>query len=249
MALTAPGRSGSTPLALDDGTGLGRPPKRKLWSRVPSSLTVAFVAALLAITGFLVVTADRSGTQVAVAAHDLNVGEVLNATALRYQDVTVPKAVLDTLVTPVSAPTLQGSVATHPIVAGTMVARTDFAPAAGPSQQRSMSVPIDAEHAVGGALHRGDVVDVLDGAAHDGAPNQASYVVTGAQVLAVPDRPSAGGLSGSSKYWVTLALRAPVDAQRLAAAIEQGKVDIVRSTGAPAASETPATSGSSTPGR
>ncbi|PLS75322.1 MAG: hypothetical protein CYG61_07985 [Actinobacteria bacterium] len=88
-----------------------------------------------------------------------------------------------------------------------------------------MSLPVERQHAVGGALRPGDRVDVIDGA-------EASFVVTNAEVLAVPNL-SNGNLSGTGSYAITIA----VDAQgalRLAAAIAGGKVEVVRSTGAEA---------------
>ncbi|MGH9165312.1 MAG: RcpC/CpaB family pilus assembly protein [Acidimicrobiales bacterium] len=196
---------------------------------MPTSLVVAIVAGLFATGGFLVVTSSHTGSQVAVAARDLRAGEVVEDGSLRFIDLTASDAVLATMVRPVDMASIRGSVATHSITAGSVVSRSDLAPAAAPAQQRAMSIPIEPEHAVGGSLQRGDVVDVVDSS---GA--EAAYVVTGAEVLSV-GRQEAKGLGGvSSKYAVTIAVDERA-ALRVSGAIERGKMDIVRATGAPAA--------------
>ena len=227
MATTTNGRGRVS--TLSNGDRLVAPPKRRLLSRVPTSLVVAVVAGIFAMGGFLVVTSSHTGSQVAVAARDLRAGEVVDAGALRFIELTATDAVLATLVRPADMEAIKGSVATHSIPAGSIVSRSDLAQAAAPAQQRAMSIPIDPEHAVGGTLQRGDVVDIIDASS-----TEAVYVVTAAEVLTV-GRQEAKGLGGvSSKYAVTIAVDERA-ALRLSGAIERGKMDIVRATGAPAA--------------
>jgi len=205
------------------------PPKRRLLSRLPTSLVVAIVAGLFAMGGFLVVTSSHTGSQVAVATRDLRAGEAVDAGALRFIDLTAKESVLAAMLRPGDMEAIKGSVATHSITAGSIVSRSDLAQAAAPAQQRAMSIPIDPEHAVGGTLQRGDVVDIVDASG-----TEALYVVTGAEVLTV-GRQEAKGLGGaSSKYAVTVAVDERA-ALRLSGSIERGKMDIVRATGAPAA--------------
>jgi len=223
------------------GDRLSIPPVRArgVLSRVPPSLAVAVVAGLLAMVTFLVATGTRSGTQVAVAGADVPAGQPLERSGLRYVDVNASPQVLSTLVSVGDLGALRGYVATHTIRAGTVISRSDLTPPAAAAAQRSMSFPIDTEHAVGGALRPGDVVDVIDG-----APESATgpvYVLTGAEVLAV-GRQSTGALSGGSKYSLTVAVDAD-SGLGLAAAVAHGKVEVVRASGAVPASPTAAPPG------
>lgn len=68
-------------------------------------------------------------------------------------------------------------------------------------------------------------MDVLQSA--DGA---ARYVLVGAEVLTVSDG-SSGALGGSGRYAITVALDAE-SALEIAAALSEGTLDLVRSTGA-----------------
>jgi Flp pilus assembly protein CpaB len=92
-----------------------------------------------------------------------------------------------------------------------------------------MSIPVEAAHAVGGALAAGDRLDVIE--VDEGG--QARYVVSGVEVLAV-NRPDSGviGAAGSSSS-LTVAVDAR-QALRLAAAIRGQRFEVVRSTGADA---------------
>ena len=99
-----------------------------------------------------------------------------------------------------------------------------------------MSLPIPAEHAVGGRLVAGDRVDVI--AVRDG---RATYLVTAAPVLAVPDGDARAGLGALRAFAVTLAVD-DAEALRLAAALRTDDLEVIRSTGAPPVAA--ATSGS-----
>lgn len=221
----------------NNGSSIPPPPKRSVFSRVPPTLAVAIVAGVLAMVAFLVATSSRSGTQVAVAATDIPAGQGLTTSAVRYADVSASEPLLSTFVTADDLPSMKNDVATHTIHAGTAISRADFAPAAASAGRRSMSFPVDPEHAVGGTLRIGDVVDVIDGAP-GGTGAQPAYVVTGAEILAV-NRQSTGALNAGSKYSLTVALDA-ASGLRLSAAVAHGKVEVVRSTGAAPTSPSPA---------
>jgi Flp pilus assembly protein CpaB len=87
-----------------------------------------------------------------------------------------------------------------------------------------MSIPISPTKAVAGTLQAGDLVDVI-------ASGELGswYVTTSAEVLAVSD-PTAGGFA-STDYTVTIAVD-PQISLRLACAMDNGKIDIARATGA-----------------
>lgn len=224
-------------------------PSRGLFGRVRGTLAVAVVFAVLAGLFYLVAVGGNSGVQVAVAARDLRPGDSLEPGAVRYVDVSGSAAVVATLVRPDDVASLRGSVLSHPVTAGSVLTRDDVVPAGTGAQPRSMSIPVDPEHAAGGSVAVGDVVDVIDGGDSNAPP---SYALTGARVLAV-SRPSTTGLgSGAAKSSITIALPdGPLPDGRpalaVAAAIQRGKVEVVRSTGAaalPPAATRAATSGS-----
>lgn len=82
---------------------------------------------------------------------------------------------------------------------------------------------------MGGDIAVGDVVDVID--VVDGSP---TYVVAGVQVIDVASEGSSRGLSGSGGpggYFVVVQVDAD-QALALAGAMEDGGVQVVRSTGA-----------------
>ncbi|MBW3642280.1 MAG: Flp pilus assembly protein CpaB [Actinobacteria bacterium] len=210
----------------DQGDGvIPQPPRRPVGTRVPPSLALAVVAGVLAALFYLRATGGAEGIPVAVAARDIPAGEVVGIADVRFTEISASTGLLAELVPRREMAALNGSIAARTIVAGSPLLRDDFVDPASGGRQRAMSLPVDREHAVGGALRPGDRVDVIDGA-------EASYVITNAEVLAVP-KPLTDTLRGTGRYAITIA----VDAQgalRLAAAITRGKVEVVRSTGAEA---------------
>ncbi len=239
--------------AETNGQSLGAAPHRSAFSRVRGSLALAVVFAVLAGLFYLVAANGHSGVQVAVASRDLRVGETIDAGAVSYVDVSGSKALLATLLRPQDMASVQGFVLTHAVVKDAAVGRGDVVPAGAGSQARSMSIPVDAEHAAGGTIQVGDTVDVIDGGDNGSAP---SFAATGVQVVGV-SRPSTGALGGgSTKSFIAVALPdgPQPDGQaalRLAAAIDHAKVEVVRSTGAASlpAAVTAKTTTSSVPGR
>lgn len=85
-----------------------------------------------------------------------------------------------------------------------------------------------SENAVGGALAAGDRVDVID--VVDGA---ARYVVTGALVTRVPSSETAAGIArGAARDFYVVVQVDDAGALALAEAAADGKLDVVRSSGA-----------------
>ena len=87
-----------------------------------------------------------------------------------------------------------------------------------------MSIPIDAEHAVGGDLGAGDRIDLI--LVGDDGPE---YVMSGAEVLSVSADGELGALSVGDFYLVVAVDRE--QALGVAAAIRDGRIEVVRSTG------------------
>ncbi|MDP9403026.1 MAG: SAF domain-containing protein [Actinomycetota bacterium] len=157
------------PLAQGDRL-LPRPPRRPVTTRVPPSLALAVVARVLAALFYLRGTGGPDGVPVTVAARDIPAGEALGMADLRFSEVEASPGLLAKLVPRGQLASLSGSIAARSIVEGSPLQRGDLvAPRAG-GQQRAMSLPVERQHAVGGALRPGDRVDVIDGA-------EASFVV------------------------------------------------------------------------
>lgn len=120
--------------------------------------------------------------------------------------------------------TAEGAMAAGPIAPGALLREGDFI-AAGVGNARTMAIPIDRSHAVGGLLSAGDLIDVIS--VEQGT---ARFVLVGAQILTVGRLESGPGR--------TLIVTVEVDAQsslRLARALAGGTMEIVKSTWAPPA--------------
>jgi Flp pilus assembly protein CpaB len=177
-------------------------------------------------------SADNT-TAVLVAARDLAPGTVVTDDAFRVARVHADEAVLQTFFDESDAQALRGQVVVTSVQPDEPLTRSVVRPASAQASPRVMSFAIARPRAVGGGLVRGDRVDVLWVEKDEAA---AAYVLTGAEVVDVV-APSAGALGGVGDS-VTVSL--VVDAKRapkLAIALEQGSVTLIRSTGAPALSE------------
>ncbi|MFC2176938.1 RcpC/CpaB family pilus assembly protein [Actinomycetota bacterium] len=184
------------------------------------------LTSLLAFLLVLAVLRDTSVTSfVAQAAADLPAGTTINAADVDLIEIS-GDALVGTVLTSdqVNEVITGGQVTTRALSVGTLLQSTDFTAAGQRSQIRSMSIPISPTRAVAGSLKQGDLVDVL--ASGDGV---SWHVMTSAEVLAVADA-TKGGFA-SSDYTVTIAVD-PTLSLRLACAMTNFSLDIVRSTGA-----------------
>lgn len=197
-------------------------------SRLSFGHVVTLLAGLLATVLVFSILRERDTTfQAAAAGAEIRAGTTVERTALRTVGVQVPDDVRGRLIDPAALGRFRGWIATRTLQPGELLSRGDLRPPAAPSALRAMSVPVEASHAVGGALAAGDRLDVIQ---VDEA-GRASYVVSGAEVLAVnrPDSGVIGAAASSSSLTVAVDAR---QALRLAAAIRGQRFEIVRSTGA-----------------
>jgi Flp pilus assembly protein CpaB len=224
----------ATPRRLS-GEALSTTRPRPLRSRVSGGHVVMIVAGVLGMLLTLVVvrSADHR-VKVAVAAGDIAVGERVRPSAIRYERVAMDAKLLATVLQPGDVAKLRNSIAAQRISAGELVTRRAVRPVAASAGRRAMSIPVDPSRAVDGKLAPGDRVDVL--VATD---TQIAVAVANVEVLSV-NRPGRGGALGDvgAKFSVTVAVDAK-GAQRVAAAITAGDLDIVRSTGAKSAQDLP----------
>lgn len=215
-----------------------------MFSRLSSGHVIMIVAGLLAVlVNFALLRARDDTVLVAIAARDIPTGTAVDPSYFEATEVKVAPEILERLLRVDGLATSQGAIAARTIPAGQLVIRSDLQSPAAPLELRAMSIPIDREHAVGGALAVNDRVDIIR--VEDGV---AEYVVVGAPVLAVPgDR--TGAFQAVTGYHVVVAVDA-ITALELSSAIHQGSIEIVRSTGAAEPSQLrfdPATGGAVTP--
>jgi Flp pilus assembly protein CpaB len=190
-------------------------------------LIAAIVAVLLNYTAL---RARDDSVRVGVAAVELRAGETVNGSSFDFVDVRADDVLLATLVTPDAVAAFDGHVVTTTIPPGSLVRHSDLQAPSAPQAQRAMSIPIDPEHAVAGALRVGDRVDVIEV-----VNRTASYLITDAEILDVPAVSTGGIAANLRSFSVTVAVDDET-ALRLAVAIRSGQLEIVRSTGSSEAS-------------
>jgi Flp pilus assembly protein CpaB len=201
-------------------------PRRRLFGSFSLGHFLMVLAGLLTFLLVLAALRDTSVTSfIAKAATDIPAGTTIAATDVELIEVSgtaIAAAVLTS--DEINEVITGGRVTTRALSAGTLLQPSDFTAAGYRSQIRSMSIPISPTRAVAGSLQPGDLVDVI--ASGDGA---SWHVMTSAEVLAVADA-TTGGFA-SSDYTVTIAVD-PIFSLRLACAMTNFSIDIVRSTGA-----------------
>lgn len=200
------------------------PPSDGLLSRLRTRRAAPLLLAIAAAAIFLVATADRSrSVRVVVAAHDLAPGQELARDDVRVVEMRASTPFADQMLRADDVDR-GGVVLAQPVPEGDPLRRSDLA-GGDMASPRAMSIPVARSNAVGGEIEVGDRVDVV--AVDD---KGARYVLTGASVLAVASGPSQGGLigDGSTGFYVTVAVPDEQSGLELAAAIDAGKVQIVR---------------------
>jgi Flp pilus assembly protein CpaB len=185
------------------------------------AVAVAAILAFVANVAFL--RASDSALTVVASARDLPAGHVLSDDDLTTTEVRADASVLSVLLTTVEG--LQGRVVRTPLPQGTLVGRADLLVSATPDGLVSMSVPISPAHAAGGTIRVGDIVSVVD----VGPDDEAACVVRGVTVVAVSE-PGGGALDVAGSQHVVLGLDES-DVLAMAAAIADGSVDVVVTTG------------------
>jgi hypothetical protein len=202
------------------------PPKRGLMSRINLGHVIMIVAGLAAFLLVFSLLRSRDETfRIATAVVELRAGTTVTDGVFGYTKLGVAdRDALGTLLGPeeVEQAVNEGWIVTRTVPAGDPVRMSDFRTHADPSNLRAMSIPIDRGHAVAGALQAGDYIDVI--VVRKGI---AAYVAAGIEVLDVAgaDSQFGGGFS------VTVALDG-MTSLRLASALRDGSIDLVRATGA-----------------
>lgn len=205
------------------------PTRRSLLSRFTLAHGLMVLSGLLAFVLVAAGLGDRGEVvKVAVARADIPGGTLVTAELVTSSELPADSPLAKTVAT---LDGLRGTrwTTTQPVPAGNPIRRSELVEGEQPNTLRSMSIPVTREHAVGGALAVGDRVDVIDV-----VEGRAAFVVTGAQVTKVATPGSAGGIAGdaSRQFFVVVQVGAQ-QALAITEALADGKVDLVRSTGAP----------------
>lgn len=187
--------------------------------------TMVLAGVLAGLVNYTLLTGDDPAFAVGVAAVDLEPGERLRLDRLTFVETGLEDPGEHGLILEADAAGYVGRVIVRRVAAGELLSESALeGDSAG--VLRTMSIPIDPSHAVGGYLRPGDRVDVIVVDA-----GVAIYVATDVQVIRVADRGGGGALGGLSPFSVTVAVDGET-ALLIAAAMRRGDIEIVRSNGA-----------------
>lgn len=217
----------ATEVSVPRATDRPRPSRRRrpVTSRIAAGHMVMVAAALLAaVANIAVIRSAEDTVPILVLAQAAVAGTPAEELVLRPAEVSLEAATLATLVVPGDREELAGRVLASDVAAGSPLRWSDVPERAAPDGLRRMSLPLLREQAVGGAISRGDAVDVIQVVDGD-----ARYVVGGAEVLDVA-APADTTLGGLATFYISIAVD-PETALCLARAIDAGQLSVVLSTG------------------
>lgn len=206
--------------------GSPQPARRRIGRPLSAAHILIAVVVILAFVLNLLVLQDRSAiTLVAVANSPLTAGSTIDPSDLRLVPVDSGFEALPELITEEELARLDGWVLSRAIPAGGVLDSSALVEPGSSSGLRSMSLPVDIEHAAGGSLVGGDRVDVISV-----VEGGALFVATDLEVLSVSET-SSSAIGSISAYHVVVSVEAD-QALDLAVALDAGSVEVVRSTGA-----------------
>lgn len=181
------------------------------------------LVALSVAGGHAILESGKATTPMWVAARDLAGGSTVSAYAVRVEHVHLPPSLASSYAA--ADHPIEGQVVTRPVSEGELLS-FDWLAVRAPGEGRALTVPVDPEHAVGGDLHPGDLVDIF--ATFD-AGDPSARTVTLAREVQVVDLVTAGGLVMGDKAVVGITVSvSPEDAQRIALAARTGELDVAR---------------------
>jgi Flp pilus assembly protein CpaB len=161
------------------------------------------------------------------AAADLPRGAELTTSDLVPAEVRLPGSVAERYVGTEAA--LEGAVLERAVTKGELIPSAWIATGLPSIAGREMTIPVAPEHAVGGSLGTGDIVDVFATFQPEGAPARTTLIARAIEVLSMVE---SGGLvlDEQAKVGVTVAVSSE-EAARLAFAIRTAELDVVRVVG------------------
>lgn len=202
----------------------GRVVRERVRGPVHGGWILMVVCGLLAgLANYTLLRGDGPTETVAVLRADAPPGTPLDDLAIEMVPIDAADDVLATLVTPATFDTLRGTVLGGRTTEGSLLRTSDLR-AADDVVAQAMSIPIEPSRAVGGALQPGDLVDVIAG-------EDPAYLVRRAEVLDIGGGSTGGLTGGAAAHAITLAVDEE-QALRIAAAMRDGQIDLVRVSGA-----------------
>ena len=195
---------------------------RPAWVNRRTILGIVLLGVSL-VGGHSVMESARTTVPMWVAATDLPSGSVISPSSLRVEEVHLPPRLATSYLK--TDHEIVGQVVTRPIAAGELVP-AGWVTAEATGEGRAITLPVDPEHAVGGALRPGDLVDVFTTFDSGGARPRTVTLVREVEVV---DVVASGGLVMGDKAVVGITISVgPDEAQRVAYAIRTGEIDVVR---------------------
>lgn len=196
--------------------------ERPRWINVRTVLGLALFAGSL-IAGQQLVSTPAPSTRLWIAATEIPPGSTVLPENLTTIEADLPADAMERYAA--ASTSLEGAYVARGIPEGQLIPLDSLSSTA-PSASRQMTVPVEAEHAVGGDLRAGDLIDILV-TVDAGRPSaRTTVLVSEAEVLNVVQASGSFG-SDSPPIGVTIAVGAD-DAPRLALALRTGEIDIVR---------------------
>lgn len=190
-----------------------------------SHILIALAAVLAFGLNYLALQNRDATTMVVVADGPIAEGTALRADLVRLAPLPSDFEGMGHLIVENDLDSLHGWIVSRSVADGELVDRAIVIKPGANDGLRTMSIPVPIEHAVGATLVVGDRVDVIS--MIEGVP---TFVAADLEVVSIAEA-SQGGLSGVGPYHVVVAVTS-AEALALAQAIEEGSIEIVRSTGA-----------------
>lgn len=208
------------------GITVARRLERPSWLNLRSILG-AILFAIAFVAGNAVLMQAEDGHLVWVARRDLPSGSVLTGSELTLAAVDMAPSQLEQYLG--RRADLHEAILVRPVRRGELLHASAVAAGGAGVSTRALTIPLDAAHAVGGALRVGDKVDVFATTSSGQREARTSLLVADVEVQDVLSEASFvtedGALVG-----ITVAVT-PEDAARLAFAIRNAELDVVRVDG------------------
>lgn len=190
-----------------------------------SHILIALAAVLAFGFNYLALQNRDASTMVAVATAPIAEGTPFAADLVRYVPLPSDFEGITHLIAEPDLAGLDGWIVSRSVAEGELVDRAIVIRPGANNGLRTMSIPVPIEHAAGATLVIGDRVDVISMV--DEVP---TFVALDLEVVSIAET-SEGGLSGVGPYHVVVAVTSE-EALALARAIDDGSIEIIRSTGA-----------------
>ena len=188
-------------------------------------------AAVGVFAAFLTATAEPS-TRYAVARGPIEAGTRIDSEAMAgelfdYVALDLPPAQASRAIRDAQAPQLVGRVVVAPIAADELLLASAVVEDHRVPATEAISFSLPAADAVGGALERGERIDVL--ATYGSGPDAwTAFVLRGVPLVAVGG--ADGGMGSSGEVTLTVAVSSLADVQALGHAVRTAEVFVTRST-------------------